>query len=93
LSKKVLKKVQAQYLSYNLEELNMQTQKSIGIALNETRQEAEEEKDGFTFTQEDIERIKRSTYQEGFSKGYEEGKKLGFEEGFQEGFSDGKRRL
>jgi flagellar assembly protein FliH len=92
LSKKILKKVQAQYLSYNLEELNMQTQKSIGIALNETKQEAEEEKDGFTFTQEDIERIKRSAYQEGFSKGYEEGKKLGFEEGFREGFSEGKEK-
>ncbi len=92
MSKKILKKVQAQCFSYNLEELNLQPEKSIDKALNTTKQVAEEKKDELTFTEGDIERLKRLAYQEGFSKGYEEGKKLGFEEGFREGFSEGKEK-
>lgn len=92
MSKKILKKVQARFLSYNLEELNLQPEKSIATTHNDPQKGSEEKKDELNLTQKDIDRIKRLAYQEGFSKGYEEGKKLGFEEGFREGFSEGKEK-
>jgi len=91
LSNKVIKKLKAQYIAYNLEVLDQKNEEVINPDFT-AAEESEEEKTLEDLNKEDLENIKRSAYQEGFSKGYEEGRRLGYEEGFKEGLIEGKEK-